>query len=264
MYTFDEKEHLHKLDDTLLTGTSTVMGVLAKPLTWWASGLAVGTLGWLNPKTSTPEQCLEKAKSALETIKELEVEEYAKLLNKAYKAHSEKLTSSAEEGTDMHAELEKYVKLMISDQDGKALEMNEGNHKAVIEFAKWAKVHVKKFLWSELYCHSPSYLLGGISDCGAELNDGSIAIIDFKSSKEAYASHYFQIGGYDIQITENGGWTKDGKKVFTLEESITKHIVVPFGAKEVLPIISDLVEDNKQGFLHALGLYRTLNKLNNQ
>ena len=37
-YKFDAKEHLHSLDSKPLVGTSTVMGIVAKPLTWWAAG----------------------------------------------------------------------------------------------------------------------------------------------------------------------------------------------------------------------------------
>ena len=47
-YQFNEKEHIHTLDDKPLMGTSTVVGIIAKPLTYWASGLAVGKLGCEN------------------------------------------------------------------------------------------------------------------------------------------------------------------------------------------------------------------------
>ena len=48
-----DKEHLHQIfDESLedwqnLTGTSSVVDVLDKPLTWWASGLACAKLGWI-------------------------------------------------------------------------------------------------------------------------------------------------------------------------------------------------------------------------
>ena len=80
----------------------------------------------------------------------------------------------------------------------------------------------------------------------AELNNGEIAIIDFKSAKDAYASHFFQAGGYDLQITENGGFDFEGKQLFKLDKPITQHIIVPFGAKEPYPVVSRLIEENKE------------------
>ncbi len=286
-YSFNKEEHLHTLDDIMLTGTSSVMSVLAKPLTWWAAGLAVSELGWVNPKKATAEQCLEASKMALERIKQLDPAAYAKLLHKAYYAHSKKLTDSADKGTDMHEELEGYVKYCMA--DGANPHGTNQVHPAVQAFAKWAMEKVDVFLWSELHTFSHTYFLGGITDCGARMKDGSIAIIDFKSSKEAYSSQFLQIGGYDIELTEQGGYTATGEKVFELpkhpcvhcsnvkeldclhchnkryiQEKITQHIVFPFGAEKPEPAISFLVDENRQGFIYALGLYRTINRLENK
>lgn len=120
-YKFNKEEHLHQLDGKALTGTTTILSVLSKPLTYWASGLAVATLGWTKAedwkKLKTKEEKdadmkrrIAHTSPAFEMIKTLSVEEYIKLLDKAYKAHAEKLETSAEAGTDMHAVLEEYVK----------------------------------------------------------------------------------------------------------------------------------------------------------
>jgi hypothetical protein len=265
-YNFDKENHLHTLDGKPLTGTSTVMKVISKPLTWWASGLAVSTLGWTKAgdwktlKTAEAKEAdinrrLEKAKPAHEMIKEMEPREYLALLDKAYKAHAEKLETSAEAGTDLHAELEKFVKDRMNGITGVYPEK-------IKPFIDWTDNQVEKFLWSEIHTFSEGMWTGGISDCGALLKDGSVAIIDFKSSKEAYFTHFAQIGGYDLQITENGGYTKDGEKIFTLLKPITKHIVVPFGAKEPYVVAVENVEDNREAFKSALSLYRLMSKLN--
>jgi hypothetical protein len=47
-----------------------------------------------------------------------------------------------------------------------------------------------------------------------ELNDGTIAVIDFKSSKDAYPEQFWQCAGYDILVSENGGYTAEGEKLF--------------------------------------------------
>jgi hypothetical protein len=55
----DRENHVHLLNDKPLIGTSTVVGVIAKPLTWWASGLAVEEMGWqkkLDPRKFTADE----------------------------------------------------------------------------------------------------------------------------------------------------------------------------------------------------------------
>lgn len=273
MYQFDSKEHLHTLNGKPLTGTSTVMSVVAKPLTWWASGKAVGHLGWTNGKymdhgkwkTVALEERVAIATPTLERLKEMSGEEYVALLDEAYKAHSVSLKDSAESGTDLHAELERFVKFCMETgiptpdtEDAKMFDQK------IQPFVGWAFKNVKRFLWSEMHTYSEQHWVGGITDAGAELKDGNIAVIDFKSSKDAYPTHFWQIAGYDIQITENGGYNAKGEKVFTLEKPITQHIVVPFGSKDGLPVVSREVVSGKKAFLAALTLYRELNKLENQ
>jgi RecB family exonuclease len=75
--------------------------------------------------------------------------------------------------------------------------------------------------------------LGGICDAVAELKDGTLAIIDFKSSKEAYFSQFVQCALYDLQL-QNGGYDQDGNKI--LEPiKVNSYIVCPFGAENFAP-----------------------------
>jgi hypothetical protein len=272
-YRFNEEivkgkaNHIHQLYDEgewkNLIGTSTALGVLAKPLTWWASGLAVTELGWIKAgdwkllKTKEQKEAdlvrrIAHTSPIFDEIKDLAVEDYIKRLDKAYKAHSVKLDSSAEKGKDLHAELERFVKDHMSGEY-----KTPDDYEAKIEpFIRWTEKNVKRFLWSELHVYSRSLWLGGITDAGAELNDGSFVIVDFKSSKEAYDSHFLQIGGYDLQLSENGGFTKDGERIFTLEKPISQYIVVPFGAEVPEPVAVKSVEKHKEIFKHVLEIYR--------
>lgn len=256
-YFFDKEKHLHTLDGKPLTGTSTVMSVLSKPLTWWASGLAVSKFGWLDPKKNMPEAVKLALEEGYKRIMTLTIDEYKTLLNEAYRAHSEVLKDSAEKGVDLHQELEDYVKGEMG-----LIEKREYDKK-IQPFIEWSKKNVENFIWSEIHCFSEKAWTGGISDCGAMLKNGNVAIIDFKSSREAYPSHFFQIGGYDLQITSNGGWSADGEKILTLPFPIKEHIVVPFGAKEPYPIVSMEIKQNKEGFKNCLSIYRILNKMQN-
>lgn len=260
-YYFNAEDHIHMLDGQPLIGTSTAMSVLAKPLTWWASGLAVAELGWTNSKKDDkavpiPDR-IAIAGPRFEQIKKLSTEDFLKLLDKAYRAHYTSLNKSADKGTDMHAELEEYTKLMILEHGGAPYELTEYKHLAVQQFAEWAVTNVKRFIASEIHCYSRTHWVGGISDCIAELNDGRIVVIDFKSSKEAYLSQKWQGCGYAIEFEENGGFTSDGQKI--LEPlKIDAVIIFPFGAKEVKPNFYVDMIGGKEAFLAALTLHKKM------
>lgn len=256
-YTDKKKEHLHTLDEKPLIGTSSVVGVVAKPLTWWASGLAVSKLGWISDKDKQkrrvdPQLRLDSAEAKLKEIKDMSSSEYLKLLDEAYRAHSVSLKDSAQGGVDLHAELERFVKDHMARRDG-------AYDPKIIPFVNWCHDNVDKFLWSEMNCYSREHWVGGISDVGVKLKTGECGILDFKSSREAYPTQFFQVGGYDIEISENGGFNSDGDKIFELTEPISFYGIVPFGAEHVEPVISYDVTDHKRAFLYCLGLYKILN-----
>lgn len=271
-YKFDAENHIHLYDGKPMFGTSTVMGVIAKVLTWWAAGLSVQSLGIpdykiltkLKNKKATKEEIAELKKGLRSFLRKhkakLTVDYYLELLDKAYRAHSVKLDESAEEGTELHARLEKYVKRCIS-IDG-AVHAPAPDEFGIEPFYLWAMLNVKRFLWSELHTFSIKHWLGGITDCGVELKNGEIAIIDYKSAKEAYDTHFWQCAGYDIQITENnGGFDAEGNKVFELPRPITQYIVFPFGAKVVEASVSLRVEQGKAVYLAALTIHKEREEL---
>lgn len=236
-YRFNSEQHIHEIcingEWKPLIGTSSMSSVLSKPLTWWASGLAVEKFGWINKgnqKTGFVEKSkrLTVAKARREEIATMTDEEYLNLLDDAYAAHSKKLDSSAKEGTDMHALMEKYVKLCIEKYGGKPIKASTKDSKLAI-LVQWSVKNVKKFLWSEVHCYSKELWLGGISDVGFEDISGNVAILDFKSSKDAYLSQFWQCVGYAIQLEENGGFTPDGDKILTLPRMVSYVCILPFG-----------------------------------
>src|SRR3990167_4606844 len=169
-YKFDSEQHLHELDNGSgfkpLTGTSSIGNVLAKPLTWWAAGLAVEKFGWLNPKKHTPKEVNDAVEKGFEMVKGLTPAEYQKLLTEAYYAHRKKLKDTAKTGTDLHSELEDYVKAMMK------LKPVRKYDSKIQPFIYWADENVKKFIASEAHCFDEELWVGGIMDCVAELNDG--------------------------------------------------------------------------------------------
>lgn len=264
-------QHLHTLDGDPLFGTSTVLQILSKPLTWWASGLAVSHLGWSADGKTKAEKLEvaqarhEKAETHLKRIQKMNVLEYLDLLSEAYRAHSVKLDTSAEAGTDMHAELEKYVKACIEKNAGVPMDLGGNDpsddapiHRTVLLFAEWSMDNVKRFIASEAYCYSERLWTGGITDLIYEDVDGNYVLLDFKSAKAAYDTHFLQNAGYDIALSANGILTKDGDLVKKLDRPFSAYGVLPFGMDEPVPQFRTDVEALKRGFEHCVHLYGLL------
>jgi len=222
-------------------------------LTWWASGKALEQLGWTNPKIVPKEEGIKIAGKARKNFF-ITNADYYDWLQECYKNHATSLKESAEKGTDLHAELEKFVKAEMGIWNYEIEDLD----KRILPFVNWAKENVKQFLWSEANCFDEELWVGGISDAGCELKDGRLAVIDFKSSKAAYPTSFLQTAGYAIQIEKNGLFHESGLANKKVEGRFGALIVVPFGAEVVMPEIRYEVEPYKLGFRQAVGLYRLL------
>ncbi len=280
---FGKQSHLHqvmrdaKVGWENLSGVSSITKVIAKPLTWWAAGETLKVLGWTNSKIRVDgryqsvalESRLALLKPIWEGIRTMDDLAIIKLLDTAYKAHDTRLDESADKGIDLHAELEKYVKLCIEKYQGKPCLVSDDNgvfleatFPKINRFAVWAVKNVKRFLWSEMYSYNLDLWIGGCCDAGAEMKDGKYAIIDFKSHEYPYFSDWVQIAGYDLLISKTGGFTKDGNKVFDLDKPISKYYLIPFKAENFVANIgvNSEVEALKRSFLAAATLNREKSK----
>jgi len=257
--------HFHQFNGVNMTGGSSVVDVLGKTLTWWASGLAVKEFSGIEDckvltKIKNGKATKEEKKEVqrvvlkwLEANKEITPEDYIKLCQKAYTAHAVRLDDTAQAGTDLHAELERFVKNTMDDR------MAEYDEK-IQPYIEWSIKNVKKYLWSEAHCFNEDLFVGGISDAGAEMQDGSYAIIDFKSAKQVYFSQFCQIAIYNLLIDKNGLVDKNGFEIMKLDKPITSFIVVPFGAFKFMPVINKNVEELKKSGLACITLYREKSK----
>ncbi len=261
-------EHVHLLDGRPLIGTSRVGSILAKPLTWWASGLAVQTFGCPDPKVltklknkkATVEERFnheDAMRSALSVIKQMDEWQFGQLIDKAYRAHDVYMRSRAKPGKDLHSECEKFVKEFTS--YGIAIFGAEAVYEPQIRpFIQWTEKNVKRFLWSEGHCYSEKMMVGGISDCGAELNNGKFAIIDFKSTREGYVSQFIQLAGYDLQISENGIVDANGNPIYSLEKPVQEYYIWAFGGEKAEPYPYYDMKGAREAFRSALQLYKFL------
>lgn len=256
----NKREHLHTLDGNPLIGTSTVVGVISKPLTWWSAELAAVECLEVGEKIPTIREEYEEAvisgdkKTAIDALQV----KYP-IFKKARFAHFESKNEKADKGSEMHEDLEIYVKWCIKEYEG-IPQGQEGNTRAPTRyFAQWARENIKKFLVSEGHCYSRELWCGGITDCMAEMKDGQIAIIDFKSSREAFDGQFIQVAGYDLEQSESGILDAEGNEILP-PQKVTKYIIIPFGAKEFKVEERYNVEELQEGFKAANKLYKLLNQ----
>jgi hypothetical protein len=255
-YTDEKRSHLHTLDDKPLIGTSTACKIISKPLTWWASGMALEEFGWRSPKKHSETDVANAAAYAWERIRQVSLDDYKEMLDRCYRAHDTRKKDAASDGVDMHADLERYVKHAIEAHEGKPFITNLDYAQKTAAFSVWAVTNVQKFLWSEAHCYSERLWVGGISDCGVLMNDGKVAVLDFKSSKDAYFDQFVQAAGYAIQIEENGLHNKDGERIAVEVGPITALYIVPFGSDDPTPRAHYDVEGRKADFEAAVRLYK--------
>jgi hypothetical protein len=264
-YVDEKREHLHTLRGQPLLGTSTVCGIIGKDgaLAWWAAELAAVAALTSGEHYPTLREEFQAVKSIADAKERKAAMDELQRKYPAFKAsrfaHYEAKNDAADKGTDMHAELERYVKDSIA-AGGEPLEhIAPGAQKAVDSFAAWAREHVAKFLLSEANVYSERLWVGGIIDCVAKLKSGHYAVIDFKSSKDAYFGQFVQAAGYAIQLEEKGAFKPDGTAIITPMSPIDKIsvlYVVPFGSPDPTPREQFDVHGFKHYFEAAARLYK--------
>lgn len=231
------RQHLHTLDGKPLIGTSTSVQVLSKPLTWWAAELAAVEcleVGECIP-TIRAEYLEAAGKFGPDKKKALDaLQKKYPIFKKARFAHYDSKNDKADQGVDMHAELETYVVDCIA-HGGVPLEQEIAGPLPVRIFAAWARTNVKRFLPPEGHCYSERLWVGGIVDLPFIDKQDRLGIMDFKSSKEAYLSQFIQCAGYDIEIEENGILDADGNLLIKPERPADYYAVFPFGAEHPEP-----------------------------
>ena len=247
----DEDRNAYFLDDNPLIGTTTALSILDKPgLTYWASGMACAEFGWLNPKKASQEDCQKAPEVGLDNVRQMSLGEYFSHLNKASRAHNEKKKSTATEGTGLHTVLEAFIRNHMAGTPQLL------SYPRIVDFAAWAVKNVKRFLFTEMCCYSKVLNCAGTADFGYEDMQGKIVLGDFKSSETAYYAHYLQCGAYDLQISENGGFTKDGKQILPPGLDFDRYEIFCFRAGLGKPFVSRETQRLKRAFSYCVNLYR--------
>lgn len=249
-FRFDPVEHMYTLRGKPIIGTTTALKVLSKELTWWASGMACTEFGWLHPKKNGKNEVIKAARAMHDNIIGMPFTDYLALLDKAYRAHNTRKETAKDSGKDMHSLLEGFIKCQM---EGRPELLPDPR---IQPFRDWAKKNVKRFLFSEMCCFSEALWCAGTADFGYEDMEGNFVLGDFKSSAEAYFSYWCQCGGYDLGISENGGFNMRGDKIFTLEKPFSYYAIFAERAGLDKPFIGRDTARLRRAFSYVVNLYR--------
>lgn len=185
---FDAEAHAYTLNGKALKGVTTILSVINKPaLIQWAAGMACDYIRE-NVAYAIPGQ-----DGGFWAIKPSTVDE-------AKVAHRKKKEAAGEAGTDVHAQIEIYIKRMIEHAGGISSPEPEYTGQAG-EFINWAISNNVRFLASEQRLYSETLWYAGTADFVCEIN-GKMYVGDVKTSSAIYPEHFIQASAYAMALEE--------------------------------------------------------------
>lgn len=229
-YEFNETKHLHTLNGKPLTGVTTILGVIAKPmLIQWSANMAIQyVLDAIADGRGVTSEVLKEAKTA----------------------HRRKKEEAGVKGKDVHSDIEVLIKEAIEHSKGVIGEY-AGDNGQVRYFVQWASANNVKFLASEEHIYSKDWWVGGICDFLCEI-EGELWVGDIKTSSGIYPEHFFQTAAYQKMYQEMGLHLNfKGNVILNLRKDGT------FEEKR-----SVSTADNLEAFESAVKLYRAIEKIN--
>lgn len=210
-----EKNHAYFADEAgtrAYMGITSVLNIIAKPaLIQWAANMAVDYI-----KSKTKNVVVDGMES---NIRGYITDE---MLEEARFAHRKTKEKAGADGTDIHAEIEKLIKVSMEVNNGKieAFMLNDELPKQVKEFAQWAMVNSVIFLASEKRLCSQSLWIAGTADFFAIVN-GKLMVGDIKTNKSGIqTTHFIQASAYAHMAKEMGLYEEFGGVVIV---NVPKH-----------------------------------------
>lgn len=247
------KKHVYLMDGVQMTGVTTVLGVIAKPaLIQWAADMAVG---YIKERAPLFKDVLTKieTKPAMQFTGMQNVPDDQRVVNdeilaEARVAHAKKKEAGGDAGTDLHAEVEEYIKHMLADFDGVAQKVNPGFSAGAQKFIDWAVANGIKFLASEKQVYSKEWFCAGTFDFSFE-KQGQRFIGDLKTMKKMWDRvPFFQTAAYMKMSQEMGEAPYHGSCIVNVNKEsfeLTEHWTFDH-------------ESDRLAFEAALTLYRQL------
>ena len=266
-FLFEEKAHRYTLDGKPLTGVTTILGVVAKPaLIQWAADEACKYIvknleirHILNLKQYREVWGKDCPTSELPDLAVTRYGDYVACLADARLAHRKKKEDAAEKGSDMHKEVEIFVKLCIEHNNGIPTDTLNVNPD-ILPFVNWAAKEYIRFIAAEKRMYSESLWIAGTCDLVFE-KDGKRYIGDIKTYKKIWDRlPLIQCAGYSIMWEEYMG---DGKGNTADCYKIDGYCVINLPKERPFNEVEDVVwsydrDGDRAGFMAALTLYRQL------
>ncbi len=163
--------------------------------------------------------------------------------------HTKKKKEAADTGTQIHDLCEKWIKKQKIDFTDMPEEVRNGFD----AFLKFQTENKFQWLESEKIVYSLQYDYAGILDAIAIDGEGKKVLVDFKSSNGLYPEYVLQAAGYHQAVEEMAEHFCDYKLLIRFGKNDGK-----FEAKKFSENLKD-----KQGFIQALDLTRTMKRLKN-
>lgn len=200
---------------------------------------------------------------------DLSTEEFERLIRAAKSAHKDELEKAANIGTLAHNWIETYIKNLIS---GNKYEIqpfpdNEKSASCCRAALNWMREHNVRWISTERKIYSKTYGYAGTMDgkcladsctnklcCPEEFKD-RLTLADWKSSNYLYIEYLYQVAAYRYADNEEFGTEIQDAWIIRLGKDNGEFEPWHFGSKEEF-------EEDFQGFLNCLNLYRSVKKTN--
>lgn len=177
---YDARHHKYTLDGITCAGVSTIAEYRPSPfLVPWAAKMVV-----------------EHLKDKREVIANMTQAEFETLLLEAKKMHKTKSEKALEVGTLAHDWVDKHIQ-------GTKLEVNDDIRNCVGEFLKFENSHKVNWICTEKIVVNREHLVAGRLDSLAFV-DGSLALVDLKTSGRVSESYFLQTAGYAMCLEDMG------------------------------------------------------------
>lgn len=178
-----------------LAGISSITKLYPKEfLAPWAAKEAVLYLGYGDEK---------KAEEITQKIVGMNAKEYQDLLEEAKKSYNRKSTDAKLKGTDGHSFMEKWVLARIRNTELPEIPKIY-TELFFDDFLKWEKENIKEWILSEALVSDLYLEIAGTLDALVLLNNGKLAVIDFKFANTIDKDYFLQVVGYSIPFERYG------------------------------------------------------------
>lgn len=256
-FRFDSVRHVYTLDGKRMYGVTQVLGVISKPaLIQWAANMACDYI-WENA-AKLEVDAEDKTKAFL-------LEKYAhemyrfvtkNTLEEARKAHAKKRDTAAESGTDVHAEIEIFVRTCIKTNNGYP-DINIPVLKVAQTFVAWAISENIRFLSTEKRLYSKELWVAGTCDLVFE-KDGKTYIGDIKTYKKLWDRvPMLQCAGYGLMWEEMHDVVPMGDDEAKDPNAIAGYCVIRIKDGFEVKWSYD-VEGDREAFIAAVKLFKAL------